>query len=116
MPTSPELLDAFIEAACIPIGPRSGSHCDGNLDAANKILETHPRIADDHFYAAVILGEAKIVSDLIIKDHELVKKKGGRRNWDALTYLCFSRYLRLDPDRSEGFVMMSNRAEPDRDN
>src|SRR6185503_2145114 len=24
--------------------------------------------------------------------------------WDALTYLCFSKYLRLDKDRSEGFV------------
>jgi ankyrin repeat protein len=33
----------------------------------------------------------------------LATKKGGPRNWDALTYLCFSRYLRLDKDRSEEF-------------
>src|SRR5207244_11978739 len=30
--------------------------------------------------------------------------KGGPRVWDALTYLCFSKYLRLDRTRSEGFV------------
>ena len=30
--------------------------------------------------------------------------KGGPHEWDALTYLCFSRYLRLDRTRSDGFV------------
>ena len=30
--------------------------------------------------------------------------KGGPRSWDALTHLCFSRYLRLDRTRSDGFV------------
>jgi len=30
--------------------------------------------------------------------------KGGSHGWDALTYLCFSKYLRLDPARSDGFV------------
>jgi ankyrin repeat protein len=30
--------------------------------------------------------------------------KGGVRDWDALTYLCFSRYLRLDLSRSDAFV------------
>src|SRR5437870_10947766 len=30
--------------------------------------------------------------------------KGGPRGWDALTHLCFSKYLRLDPTRTDGFV------------
>ena len=30
--------------------------------------------------------------------------KGGPRGWDALTHLCFSKYLRLDRARSDGFV------------
>ena len=30
--------------------------------------------------------------------------KDGPRRWDALTHLCFSRYLRLDRARSAGFV------------
>ncbi len=31
-------------------------------------------------------------------------EKGGPYGWDALTHLCFSRYLRLDRARSNGFV------------
>ncbi len=30
--------------------------------------------------------------------------KAGPYDWDALTYLCFSRYLRIDRARSDGFV------------
>jgi len=30
--------------------------------------------------------------------------KGRRRGWDALSHLCFSKYLRLDRARSDGFV------------
>ena len=30
--------------------------------------------------------------------------KGGPYNWDPLTYLAFSRYLKLDRARSDGFV------------
>src|SRR5450631_803420 len=44
-------------------------------------------------------------------------KKTGPRNWDPLTYLCFSLYLRLDKSRSEGFVraataLLEARADP----
>ena len=40
----------------------------------------------------------------------LVAKDPGKRprraarEWDALTYLCFSKYLRLDRARTDGFV------------
>ncbi len=30
--------------------------------------------------------------------------RGGPYGWDPLTYLCFSRYLRLAAARSEGFL------------
>src|SRR5439155_21610545 len=30
--------------------------------------------------------------------------KGGPRGWDALTHLCFSKYLRLDRARAAGFM------------
>src|SRR5260370_1247914 len=30
--------------------------------------------------------------------------KGGLRGWDALTHLCFSKYLRIDRARTDGFV------------
>ncbi|MGH9640486.1 MAG: ankyrin repeat domain-containing protein, partial [Bryobacteraceae bacterium] len=34
----------------------------------------------------------------------LTTAKGGPYGWDALTYLCFSRYLRLDKERGEGVL------------
>ena len=37
-------------------------------------------------------------------DDSQATSKGGPFGWDALTYLCFSKYLRLDSDRSEGFI------------
>ena len=33
-----------------------------------------------------------------------VSAKGGVYEWDPLTYLCFSRYLRIEKTRSEAFV------------
>jgi len=37
-------------------------------------------------------------------DSAIAVSKGGPRGWDPLTHLCFSRYLRLDSARSDGFV------------
>jgi amino acid transporter len=34
----------------------------------------------------------------------IASAKGGPYGWDALTHLCFSKYLRLEPERSDGFV------------
>jgi ankyrin repeat protein len=44
------------------------------------------------------------VKRLIERDPQSATTKGGPRGWDALTHLCFSRYLRLDKTRSDGFV------------
>ncbi|MEI9815013.1 MAG: ankyrin repeat domain-containing protein [Acidobacteriota bacterium] len=37
-------------------------------------------------------------------DRDALERIAQPRDWDALTYLCFSRYLRLDLTRSEAFV------------
>ncbi len=42
--------------------------------------------------------------DFLNRDLALASAKGGPYGWDALTYLCFSRYLRLDAAKSEAFV------------
>jgi len=44
------------------------------------------------------------VRDCLARDQQAAVAQGGPRGWDALTYLCFSRYLRLDAARSDGFV------------
>ena len=76
----------------------------GNLDRANAILAEHPEFAGDSIYTAAILGDDARVRDFIQADASSVTRKGGPHEWDALTHLCFSRYLRLEPERSAGFV------------
>ncbi len=91
----------FIEAACVPLD----DHASGTLESAEKILAAYPDLASRSIYAAAILGDAGAVRRFLTQDPALADAKGGPRKWDALTCLTFSRYLRLDPSRSEGFVL-----------
>ena len=93
--------DAFIEAACVPL---DGGHASGMLDRANEILKAHPEIATNSIHTAAILGDDVAVRRFLAVDKANATAKGGPRAWDALTHLCFSRYLRLDRARSAGFV------------
>ncbi|MAF11220.1 ankryin [Candidatus Poribacteria bacterium] len=93
---------AFIEAACVPLD--GGSHAAGALGPANALLANHPEIASAGIYAAAALGDAAALRQALSDDPSLATSKGGPRRWDALTYLCFSRYLRLDAARSDGFL------------
>jgi ankyrin repeat protein len=94
-------VDAFIEAAC---APQDGGHATGTLESAASLLASHPDIAHANIYAAAILGDEAGVRRFLAADPASATAKGGPRSWDALTHLCFSRYLRLDAARSEGFV------------
>jgi hypothetical protein len=51
---------------------------------------------------AAVLGDDAEVERLLAADPGRATAAGGPYGWDALTYLCFSRYLRLRP--SAGFV------------
>ncbi|MEZ4416995.1 MAG: ankyrin repeat domain-containing protein [Gemmatimonadota bacterium] len=94
--------DAFLRAACVPLDAAHGS---GTLDEAGAILSVHPDLATlDDVPVACVLGDAQRVARLIAADGAAVQRKDGPHGWDALTHLCFSRYLRLDPARSDGFV------------
>jgi ankyrin repeat protein len=86
--------DTFIEAAV----------WHGPLDEAQEILAAHPDIATQSIHAAAILGDAAAVARYLAQDPANATAKGGPRHWDALTYLCFSKYLRLEPQRTDGFV------------
>lgn len=93
--------NAFIEAACVPLG---SSHSSGTLEQAQAILSAHPELADQSIYTAAILGNQAAVQSFLAHDAGGATAKGGLHGWDALTYLCFSRYLRLDRTRSDGFL------------
>jgi ankyrin repeat protein len=92
---------AFIEAACVPMG---SGHRSGTLDAAEAIRAAHPDLASRSIHAASVLGDEVAVRGFLDRDVRNATATGGPRAWDALTHLCFSRYLRLDRTRAAGFV------------
>lgn len=98
---TPDPVAAFLDAAVVP---REGDHGSGTLDAAQAVLAAHPDLAAQSIHAAAALGDHEGVLAHLRREPGLATAKGGPRDWDALTHLCFSRYLRLDPARSEGFV------------
>src|SRR5690242_148976 len=68
------------------------------------ILARYPHVAASSIYTAAILADEATVRAFLGRDPSSATAKGGPLGWDALTYLCFSRYLRLDRARSEAFV------------
>src|SRR5437764_13006789 len=76
----------------------------GSLDQAEAIRAAHPELARRSIHAAAILGEDAAVRAFLALDPANATAKGGPHGWDALTHLCFSKYLRLEPARSEGLV------------
>jgi ankyrin repeat protein len=94
-------VSSFIQAACVP---RSSSHGSGTLEQAEAILARDPGVARSSIHTAAILADEPTVLGFLAGDPNLATAQGGPYGWDALTHLCFSRYLRLDPSRSEAFV------------
>ena len=91
---------AFVEASLAPLD----AHSSGTLDEAETILAQYPQLAASSIYTAAILADEDLVRAFLASDPLSATATGGTRGWDALTHLCFSRYLRLDRRRSEAFV------------
>jgi Ankyrin repeats (3 copies)/Ankyrin repeat len=94
-------VSAFIEVACVP---RHSSHGSGTLEHAEMILSRYPQVATSNIYTSAILADESTVRGFLSRDPKAATATGGPHGWDALTYLCFSRYLRLDHQRSDAFV------------
>ncbi len=92
---------AFIEVACVP---RNAFHTSGTLEHAEMILARYPQVAGSNIYSAAIRGDEAAVRGFLAHDPKSATATGGLHGWDALTYLCFSRYLRLDRARSDALV------------
>ena len=94
-------VSAFIEVACVP---RHAGHRDGTLEHAEMILTRYPEVRRSNLFTAAILGDEAGVRAFLDRDRTQAHAVGGPRGWDALTHLCFSRYLRIERERSEQFV------------
>ena len=99
-PTSDHYAE-FIRASVVP---RDSSHSAGDLARSRALLDADPSLAQRDIHVAAILGDDEGVRGWLERDAALATAHGGPYAWDALTHLCFSRYLRLDRGRSEGFV------------
>ncbi len=91
----------FIEVACVP---RHASHGSGTLEYAQLILDRYPHVAAANIHTAAILADEIAIRGFLSRDPTSATASGGPHDWDALTHLCFSRYLRLDQSRSDAFV------------
>jgi ankyrin repeat protein len=91
---------AFIRAACVP----RDSHASGTIEEAELILNRYPQVRRANIHVAAILADEAGVRDFLDRDSANATAKGGPDGWDALTHLCFSRYLRLDGARADAFV------------
>ncbi len=99
--TSSNVADAFLDSAV----PRPDSnHKSGSLLPAKKILAEHPSLVSSSFLAAVVTGNVKLTQRLLANDPSLANAIGGPRNWPALCYLTFSRFLRDEKKRAGQFV------------
>lgn len=94
-------VNTFIEVACVD---RHGWHGSGTLEHAEMILSRYPEVRTANVYSAAVFGDAVGIRVHLARDRSLATAKGGPHGWDALTYLCFSRYLRIDKTRSDSFV------------
>jgi ankyrin repeat protein len=91
----------FLRAACVAPGT---PHVSGTVARAEEILAAHPEVATASIHAAAVLGDDEAVRGFLARDPASATARGGPHGWDALTHLCFSRFLRAAPERSAGFV------------
>ncbi|MCA1594832.1 MAG: ankyrin repeat domain-containing protein [Chloroflexi bacterium] len=96
-----EKVDRFLEAATPAPGQ---SHRSGSITAAGELLHGDPALAAASIYTAAVTGDDVTARKLLSRDRTLAAAKGGPRDWEPILYLCFSRFLRFEPDRTPAFV------------
>jgi ankyrin repeat protein len=76
----------------------------GTLERAEAIRREHPEVAGSDVHTAAILGDDAGVRRFLARDPANATAPSAPYGGDALNYLCLSKYLRLDPARSDGFL------------
>jgi ankyrin repeat protein len=76
----------------------------GSLERAEAILAAHPEIASSDIHTAAIAGDDGAVRRFVEQDPAHAAAKSPPYGGDALTYLCLSKYLRLDRTRTAAFL------------
>ena len=76
----------------------------GSLERAEAMLRAHPELAASDIHTAAVSGDDAAVRRYLALDPGTATSKSPPYGGDALNYLCLSKYLRLDPSRSDAFL------------
>ncbi|HUE43597.1 MAG TPA: ankyrin repeat domain-containing protein [Candidatus Sulfotelmatobacter sp.] len=87
-----EMAKGFVDAAT------------SDLRRATKLLVAHPELARAGIWVALVLGDVAAVKEVLGRDSEFAKRKGGPDNFEPLIYVCFSRFGNRASGRSDGLI------------
>ncbi len=76
----------------------------GSLEEAEQMLAAHPEIAACDIFTASITGDAEAVRQFLAEDPENATAVSDPFGGNALVYLCLSKYLRHNKDKSNDFI------------
>ena len=76
----------------------------GGLQRAEALLAEHPELRSGDIHTAAALGDAAAVRRFLALDPASAVAKSGPYDTVPLVYLGLSKYLRLDPARTPGFL------------
>jgi len=92
--TDPALITEFLQAAI----------WHGSLDRASEMLAANPELATASIHTAAVVGDDAAVREFLSRDPASAGALAPPFDGTPLAYLGLSRFLRLDPNRSEGFL------------
>lgn len=76
----------------------------GTLDRAESLLALNPALARASIHTAAVVGDDAAVREFLTRHPEDTGALAPPYLATPLTYLCLSRFLRLDPARSDAFL------------
>jgi ankyrin repeat protein len=101
-------LKAFIDTRALDASKRAAalvrSACSSDLGTARVLLEAEPSLARHDLATACVTGEYEEVAMRLARDGKSVSVALAPCGWEPLAYACFSRLLRVDPQRAPGIV------------
>jgi ankyrin repeat protein len=101
----------FVEARIADRGTRAATLtravCSNQLARGSALLELEPELARFDFYTACACGEALFACAALQREPALARRTGGANDWQPLVYVCFSRFLRRDVERTARLVAIA---------
>jgi ankyrin repeat protein len=90
----------------------------GRLRQASDMFRADPGIAAKGLLAAVVLGDAAAVREVLAADPAAAAAIDAERGWPPLLYACYSRWHQIDPSRAPQLaevvrVLLDAGASPD---